>query len=128
MTEERDTAKRIVELLEWGTTEMDAGTQAKLAGAREQAMAAMGQQVHVAPAGMAHAGFGHYVTSHLHGRNAWMTGMAAVAIVLMLLALSHHNATWEPVQADALLLGSDLPPEAYLDKGFDAWLENSSQP
>ena len=124
MTQERDTAKKIIEYLEYGTAAMDAATAAKLAAARKQAMAAM--PASVAGAEMAHAGMGHLVSHHLHGRHAWMAMLAALAIVLMVVALAHKNTTiLEPVEADALLLASDLPPEAYVDKGFDAWLENS---
>ena len=49
-----------------------------------------------------------------------------VVAVLTFLVLQPYN-TSEPIETDAMLLASDLPPEAYVDKGFDAWLANSSQ-
>jgi hypothetical protein len=49
-----------------------------------------------------------------------------LAAILTFFALQ-HNAINTPVDGDALLLASELPPEAYVDKGFDAWLEHSSQ-
>ena len=128
MTQERETAKKIVEILDRGASDLDAATLAGLASARRQAVAAMEGRIRVANVELAHAGTGHSLTSFLHGRNAWMTTLAAVAILLMVVAMVQKNFVHEPVEADALLLASDLPPEAYVDKGFDAWLENSSQP
>lgn len=132
MTQERDSAKKIIEILERGASSLDEATVARLAFARRQAMAAMGGRARVANAGLAHAGLGRFMPSYLHGRHAWMPTLIALAIVLLIVALVQKNVQknppWEPVEADALLLASDLPPEAYIDKGFDAWLENSSQP
>ncbi len=128
MTQERDTAKKIVEYLEFGAAQLDAGTADNLAAARKRAVDALPASVHVTSLGVAHAGMGHFVTQHFLGRHAWMTMLAGLAIVLMVLALLRGQSTvMGPVEADALLLASDLPPEAYVDKGFDAWLENSSQ-
>ncbi len=132
MTQERDTAKKIVEILEQGAAGLDEPTLAKLASARRQAVAAMEGHARVANVELAHAGMGRFISSHLHGRHAWVPTLIALAIVLMVVAVVQNNfqknSTREPLEADALLLASDLPPEAYVDKGFDAWLENSSQP
>lgn len=132
MTQERDTAKKIVEILEQGVFSLDDATLAKLASARRQAVAAMDGGARVANVELAHAGLGRFMSTHLHGRHAWMPTLIALAIVLLVVAAVktslQNNSPWEPVEADALLLASDLPPEAYVDKGFDAWLENSSQP
>lgn len=132
MTQERDTAKKIVEILEHGTSNLDAATLARLASARRQAVAAMDGRARVAHVELAHAGLGRFVSTHLHGRHAWVSTLIALVIVLLVVAVVQKNwlvnMTWEPVEADAQLLASDLPPEAYVDKGFDAWLEDSSQP
>lgn len=127
MTQERDTAKKIVEYLDEGTSALDSATVAQLAAARRQAVAAMPVPASVASARMAHAGLGDFVVQHFHGRHAWMSMLAVLAIMLMVFAAIQKNYTQNPVEADALLLASDLPPEAYVDKGFDAWLQNSSQ-
>ena len=54
-------------------------------------------------------------------------------LATLLLALA-GTAYWQILQQedeideiDALLLSDDLPINAYLDKGFDAWLTHSSQ-
>jgi hypothetical protein len=128
MTPERDSAKKIIEYLNAGVAGLDDRTIADLEAARKQAVAAMPAPAQLAHAELAHAGFGQFLSRQLHGRQAWMTMLAMMAIILMVVALVQKNSTTDPVEADALLLGSDLPPEAYVDKGFDAWLENSSQP
>ena len=128
MKHELDTAKKIIEYLDDGIATLDDATVGKLAEARKSAVRRMENQVHVSAGELAHAGLEHRIGQHLHGRQGWMTMLATLMLILMLVALVHKNTTVEPVEADALLLASDLPPEAYVDKGFDAWLENSSQP
>ena len=55
--------------------------------------------------------------------------LPAAVLVIGLLAIN----TWQQTQAvleieeiDAAVLAGDLPIDAYLDKGFDAWLKRSS--
>lgn len=127
MTHELDTAKKIVEILDEGTSRLDDVTVAELAEARRQALKAMSQPAHVSHLQVAHAGMGRFLVEHLSGHRAWVPPVILLAIALMIFALMQHNAVKAPVEADALLLASELPPEAYIDKGFDAWLENSSQ-
>lgn len=125
MTQEQDTARKIVEVLEQGASELDVVTCGKLADVRKQAVDAMA--VPEARVQEAHAGVGHYISEHVHGQRAWVPMALLLAATLLLFLVMQQQAPREPVEADALLLASELPPEAYLDKGFDAWLENSSQ-
>lgn len=53
---------------------------------------------------------------------------AALIVVVMLLtvfALQHFGLNNNLENSDAFLLAADLPPEAYADKGFDAWLDSN---
>ncbi len=52
---------------------------------------------------------------------------AALVIVVMLVTffVIQHVAVSNLENSDAFLLASDLPPEAYADKGFDAWLDSN---
>lgn len=54
---------------------------------------------------------------------------AAVMIVGLFAINSWHQSqlVQEIVEIDAAMLTGDLPLDAYLDKGFDAWLKRSSQ-
>jgi DNA-binding phage protein len=52
----------------------------------------------------------------------------SAALILLLMLLTFFAAQQFEVDrslqaSDAFLLASDLPPEAYADKGFDTWLE-----
>jgi hypothetical protein len=126
MTREQDTAKKIVDVLNYGTSELDQQTADKLFAARRKAVAAMAQPAYVAHAETTLAGMGRYINEHLHGHHAWMPTVLVISAALLVFVVLQQNYS-EPVEADALLLASDLPPEAYVDKGFDAWLENSSR-
>jgi hypothetical protein len=53
---------------------------------------------------------------------------AALLVAVMLLtffAVQQLGSTNNLENSDAFLLASDLPPEAYADKGFDAWIESN---
>ena len=126
MTRELDTAKKIVEILNVGVADLDEQTSGKLAAARRQALAAMPQPAHAAQVETSLAGVGRYITDHLHGPRAWMPAALMISTAFLVFVVLQQNYS-EPVEADALLLASDLPPEAYVDKGFDAWLENTSR-
>lgn len=56
--------------------------------------------------------------------------LPAVVLVIGLLAINawqQTQAVQEIEEIDAAVLAGDLPIDAYLDKGFDAWLKRSSQ-
>lgn len=127
MTLEQDTAKKMVEVLNYGASALDKGTTEKLAAARQRALNATVQRAYVPHAEASIAGMGRYIAEHMHGPRAWMPMALVVAAALLLLVVTQQKSSTEPVETDALLLASDLPPEAYVDKGFDAWLENSSR-
>jgi hypothetical protein len=128
MTDERQIAEKIVGVLETGAQSIDAKTAARLAAARQQAVAAMDRPGHVATIQPMLAGWGRMVEfSHQGGYRFWLPVLlllAALAAALSSTLTTHGN---QPIDADALLLASELPPEAYADKEFVAWLEHSSQ-
>ncbi|HQR50469.1 MAG TPA: DUF3619 family protein [Methylophilaceae bacterium] len=123
MTSEQKIAKEIVSLLDYGTTQVDQAASDRLYAARRQAVAVA--QARISP--VASTGAGNFLLEHLHGQQAWKLPLLLLGVVLAALLLTQQITESGPVEEDALLLGSDLPPEAYLDKGFDAWLEPSSQ-
>lgn len=68
--------------------------------------------------------FGHAGQSFEQHRIA----SAALLVAVMLLtffAVQQFGPTHNLENSDAFLLASDLPPEAYADKGFDAWIESN---
>lgn len=127
MTQERDIALQVAELLDYGATQIDAKTAEKLQAARRQALEAAAVPAHAAPVETALAGAGRYLNAHWRHPNYAVSALLLLALVLLAsLVIKQQHAG--PVEADALILASELPPEAYVDQGFDAWLKRSSQP
>jgi uncharacterized protein DUF3619 len=122
---ERETAKKITTYLDRGVAGLKAGTLYKLQLARQAALARLGEPERVAELALAGAG------GSLWNRR----GIADVRIWLGILLFVGGVVTfqyWQTVQqnhdieeTDAAILASDLPIEAYLDRGFQAWLKHS---
>jgi hypothetical protein len=56
-----------------------------------------------------------------------MTSAALVILVMLVtfFAVQQFEVSNNLENSDAFLLASDLPPEAYADKGFDAWIDTN---
>lgn len=52
--------------------------------------------------------------------------LMGAAILLAFFALQQSGINNILEHSDAFLLASDLPPEAYADKGFDTWLDTTT--
>ncbi len=63
-------------------------------------------------------GWQHYAERH----RMWSSLMLGVAMALVFYAAQQLGVTNSIEQGDAFLLASELPPEAFADKGFDTWL------
>ncbi|MDI1297569.1 DUF3619 family protein [Methylotenera sp.] len=63
-------------------------------------------------------GFGSYFEQHRLMSAAIIVG----AMLLTFFAAQKFNADNNLENSDAFLLASELPPEAFADKGFDTWL------
>ena len=130
VTQEREKARKIIGILDQGAGRLDAPIVVRLASARKQALAAMNKHSHADNTQLEHAAPGQVMIGllHGHGRHAWTVGALAIILLILAMAQFHLQKNRAPLEADALLLASDLPPEAYIDKGFDAWLKKSSPP
>jgi hypothetical protein len=131
MTREPELARKITRYLDRGAAELRAGTAYRLQQIRAEALARLADpQTERAPATeMAHDLAGH--GSAGDGRRAWplrwWLGVALFAGVAWL--------GWQQWQAfeqlkefeeiDAQILSSDLPIDAYMDRGFQNWLRAS---
>ena len=81
----------------------------------------------VAVRGLSLAGFGQMITERVLPRGKTTIAMIAVILAALgsvLLGQLQHTADLEEV--DSALLADDLPIDAYLDRGFDAWVQNDS--
>jgi hypothetical protein len=61
------------------------------------------------------------------GQQHRMTSAALVILVMLVtfFAVQQFEVSNNLENSDAFLLASDLPPEAYADKGFDAWIDTN---
>ena len=121
---EHEIANKITAYLDQGTAELKAGTAYRLQLARENALAGL-REPQQAQA-FALTGVGDFSTPKRRlasDARIWIS-------VLLLLGCFLCVQYWQSVQqvkdieeTDAAILTSDLPIEAYLDRGFQNWLK-----
>ncbi|MEO8417788.1 MAG: DUF3619 family protein [Methylophilaceae bacterium] len=129
MRQEKDSAKEIIRLLDESVATLDTQIVSKLANARNLAVSALAERKRVALAVSVDSSglmrlFGNYIHHH---RVLMSTALVCSALLIAFLVTQQFNGQDRMEQGDAFLLASDLPPQAYLDKGFDIWLEQASQ-
>lgn len=56
-----------------------------------------------------------------------ISSLSFISLVLFSFLLVQQLDQYALQNSDALLLASDLPPEAFADKGFDSWIEVNAQ-
>jgi hypothetical protein len=123
---EQQTAHRIKQLLNKGL-DLDAGKLARLKAAREAAL--VRQRVESRVPVLAWA---DNVIGRSGGPSALIPRLLLpmAVLILGLIAVNQWRDTQvaaEIEEIDTAVLTGDLPLDAYLDKGFDAWLKRSSQ-
>ena len=125
---EQELAKKIVRHLDQGLGHVKQGTLYQLQSAR---MAAL-DRYREAPQpvfGLAWAGDAAFRLSHSRHFNA--RNMLALGLLLLSLTgvtyWQHAIQSSDLAEIDASLLTGELPINAYLDSGFEAWLKRSSQ-
>jgi hypothetical protein len=130
MTKENDEfARKLAGYLDRGSAELKAGTAYRLQLARAEALARLTdpkrQAVAQAPLALAGAGTG---TLGGGGSGLRMNVKLGIGILLIVVAALGYQQ-WQAYQqlqdleeTDAAILSSDLPIDAYLDRGFQNWL------
>jgi hypothetical protein len=125
-------AKKLTGYLDAGAADLRAGTVYKLQLARARALERLGAEPQQAAApGMAHALAGAGAGSVGMGgggvrKGAWLGfGLAVALLVATVFGYQQWNLyqqTREIEELDVQILSSDLPIDAYLDRGFQTWL------
>jgi hypothetical protein len=132
-TENADFARKIAAHLDRGTADLKAGTAYRLQQARGVALERLAGAHAAAPAlAGAHTLAGR--PGHgTHGRSLWSSGRLWLGIALIAAAgvgyqqwLAYQQLS-ELEETDAALLSSDLPIDAYLDRGFQNWIKISDE-
>jgi len=120
---EPEFTRKVKEHLNFGSARLSPEVFAGLEAARKRAMEAY-EPAH------AHAHALHWAGGHgTHGRAHRIRRWVPVAMLLAALAggLYWQQEMLQEEDVDAALLGGELPVNAYLDHGFQAWIERSSQ-
>lgn len=132
--DDQELAQKITALLDRGNDDLKQGTVYKLRLARQAALARMAERrdsplvatVH----GVAMAGG----AGTLGGMRRLATDFRLWLGVLVIAGGVYFYDYWtvlqqasELAELDSALLGSDLPVDAFLDKGFENWLKRSGQ-
>jgi Protein of unknown function (DUF3619) len=124
---EAEIVKKITGYLERGTAGLKAGTVYRLQLARENALAQFADPKRASELALAGAGGGT-----LGGRRPLLADTRLWIGVLLMVGGVLYYQYWQSMQQvreleqlDAAILSSDLPIEAYLDRGFQTWLKHS---
>ena len=119
MKHEQQFAQEVVQYLDASTQQLTPDTASRLQQARQRALAKHGQQQVLAGQGSL-ALLASRILPYQRGLSvAALAGAVFFTFILTQQLTGHGNAE----RGDAFLLASELPPEAYLDRGFYSWLE-----
>ncbi len=124
---EHETASKITAYLDRGTAELKAGTAYKLQLARSEALGQLSEE-HATELSFAGAGG----NANFRGSRQTLGDARLWIGVLLIVGSVIYYQYWQSTQqardieeTDAAILTSDLPIEAYLDRGFQNWLLRS---
>jgi hypothetical protein len=121
--------KKIKTYLDHGAAEIKAGTAYKLQLARAAALVRVTDPKRARQPGLVLAGAGGGTVGG--GRGArfgagfWLGVLVAIAAVVGYQQWQAWQQQREIEETDAAILSSDLPIDAYLDRGFQNWLKHA---
>jgi len=123
---ETEIARKIRGYLDHGAAALKSGTVYRLQLARQDALARLGElkpatEVALAGAGGPSSGGRRAVA----GVRVWLAVLLVVGGVLYYQYWQSVQQVRELEETDAAILTSELPIEAYLDRGFQNWLKHS---
>jgi hypothetical protein len=122
-------SSKITRYLDSGAAAIKTGTAYKLQLAREQALARLAEPEHASQLVMSSASGGTFGGNRpvrmLSDVRVWVGILLIVGGTLYYQYWKTAQQTRELVETDAAILTSDLPIEAYVDRGFQNWLARS---
>lgn len=123
--QEQRLARKLVERLDGGLAQIEAGTRERLGAARRAALA----RYREAPApvfGLRLAGpVGDFLGQHVFGTSVTAAVTALVIATAGVVYWQSVAPNGDSAEVEIGLLTDELPINAYLDKGFDSWLKRS---
>jgi hypothetical protein len=127
MSRQEQFARQICHVLDQGTADLDHGITERLRAARERAL--QRQPVAAFSPSIVSAGGTAVLGGGEDDKHPLRTLLAMLALLLGVSVAYYWNGFSQASEnevIDTALLADDLPPNAYLDKGFQAWLEKDS--
>lgn len=131
---DQELAKKITALLDRGTNDLRQGTVYKLQLARQAALAKMAERGDSPQTATEHALATAGGAGTLGSMRRLVTDFRLWLGVLIIAGGVYFYDYWtilqqasEIAELDSALLGSDLPVDAFLDKGFENWLKRSGE-
>lgn len=110
--------------LDRAASDLDRDTAARLHEARRRALSRQKVAVH----GFSLAGIGNMLTGHFQSaRRTLLSTLAVAALAVGAAYFGQLEYEAEIEEVDSALLADDLPIDAYLDRGFDAWVHTESE-
>jgi len=134
-TQDDEFAKKLTSYLDEGAAQLKAGTAYRLQLARAAALARLGEPERATAPGMVPAlvGAGGMAGSAGGGHHGFRINAKLVGGILLAVAMFFGYHQWQAYQqlteleeTDAAILSSDLPIDAYLDRGFQNWLMSTT--
>jgi Protein of unknown function (DUF3619) len=125
-------AKKITTYLDQGTADLKPGVAYRLQLARAEALARLANPQRSSELRVAVAGAGGGTGTAGGGRSFWASGRLWLGIGLIVVAgfgfqqWQAYQQLYDIEETDAAILSSDLPIDAYLDRGFQNWLKRAS--
>lgn len=121
---EQTIARKIKQFLDFGTERLERKTVVGLQKARAEALSRLEAREPVV--GFAWAGHGVARFVHLphFGPRFWVL-LAVLVLGLIAVTYWQPQENGEAGEIDTLLLADELPPHAYIDTRFEAWLKRS---
>jgi hypothetical protein len=127
---DQDFAKKITTYLDQGTATLKSGTAYRLQAARTEALARLADPQRSTVPQLALAGgsgtWGGPRRSLWHSGRLWLGIAVIVAATLGFQQWQAYQQANDIEETDTAILSSDLPLDAYLDRGFQAWLKTSA--
>jgi hypothetical protein len=127
MNPEEQFSRQVCRILDQGTRDLDPGIVARLRAARYRALE---QRARLAYPGAAIVGAGGTAFWGDGGSHPVRTMFAMLALAIGMGVAYYWNGFDQAQvneEVDIALLSDELPPKAYLDPGFQAWLSHYAQ-
>ena len=132
ISQDNEFAKKLTSYLDDGAANLRAGTAYRLQLARAEALARLGDPRRAPATRMSAALAGAGSGTVGGGSGLRMNAKFLVGVLVIVVAYFGYNQ-WQAYQqltdlqeTDAAILSSDLPIDAYLDRGFQNWLKSTA--